>query len=92
MGFNMGIYNASTSLKGQVTVPAEVRKIMGLEPGGRLQFRTGEDGTVTVVAKRRGARGLKGIFGQPDAPIDVEAEIMKEVWQRNRPGASGSRS
>lgn len=88
----MGIYSANTSMKGQVTVPAEVRKLIGLEPGGKLQFRTKEDGTVTIVAKKRGARGLKGIFAQPSAPIDVDAEIMKEVWERNRPGAGGSRS
>lgn len=88
----MGIFEAKASTKGQVTVPAEVRKLLGLEPGGRLQFRTSGEGEVVMVAKKRGAMGLKGIFAKPNHPIDVDAEIAAEVEKRNRPGQRGSRS
>ena len=83
----MGYYEAKTSAKGQVTVPVEVRKLIGLPPGGKLGFRTLEDGTVVIRAKKRGAHGLKGIFAKPDAPINDDAEIQAEVWERNRPGS-----
>lgn len=88
----MGVYDAKTSQKGQVTVPVEVRKALGLLPGGRLQFRVQADGRVVLVAKKRGISHLKGIFATPDTPIDIEAEIMAEVQERNEPGSHGSRS
>jgi AbrB family looped-hinge helix DNA binding protein len=88
----MGIFTARTSMKGQVTVPAEVRKLLGLAPGGKLQFRTSESGKVEIVAKKRGAHGLRGIFPKSDIPLDIDAAIMAEVAERNRPGSKGSRS
>ena len=89
---NMGIFNTKLSDNGQVTIPAEVMELLKLEPGSGLQFRTYEDGTVHILAKKRGAQGLKGIFGRPAEPVDVDAAIAAEVWERNRPGGSGSRS
>lgn len=87
----VGIYDAKTSSKGQVTVPAEVRKLLGLEPGGKLQFRTSEEGKVEVVAKKRGLTHIKGLFTKPAKPIDDDAEIMAEVWERNYPESSPGR-
>ena len=88
----MGIFDANTSQKGQVTVPAEVRRILGLEPGGKLQFRTSEEGEVVIVAKKRGIAHLKGIFARPSEPIDIDAEIEAEVWERNLPQHPRGRS
>ena len=88
----MGVFDAKTSQKGQVTVPVEVRKALGLPPGGRLQFRVQDDGRVVLVAKKQGISHLKGIFATPDTPIDIEAEIMAEVVERNIPGNHRSRS
>lgn len=87
----MGLFEAKTSLKGQVTVPVQVRKALGLEGGGRLQFRTLEDGRVELRAKKRGLSHIKGLFTQPPQPIDDDAEIMAEVWERNRPRPSEER-
>jgi AbrB family looped-hinge helix DNA binding protein len=91
MEASMGIFDAKTSTKGQVTVPAEVRKLLGLEPGGKLQFRTTEEGKVEIVAKKRGIAHLKGIFARPSEPIDIDAEIAAEVWERNYPPHPRSR-
>jgi AbrB family looped-hinge helix DNA binding protein len=81
----MTIYNVKISQKGQVTIPTEVRKLIGLEPGGRVQFITTETGKVEVVAKKRGIGHLTGIFDRPSGPIDIDTEIQEEVWERNRP-------
>jgi AbrB family looped-hinge helix DNA binding protein len=88
----MGHYDAKTSAKGQVTVPIEIRRLLGLEPGGKVRFRTTPEGKVEIVAKKRGARGLKGIFAKPNEPIDIDAAIEAEIWERNKPGSVGSRS
>jgi AbrB family looped-hinge helix DNA binding protein len=90
-GMKMGYINAKSSDKGQVTVPAEIRKHIQLPPGGIMRFKIEEDGTVTVDAKKQGARGLKGIFAKPIAPIDDDAEISATVWERNRPDRTGPR-
>lgn len=87
----MGVYDAKTSQKGQVTVPAEVRKVLGLPPGGRLRFKVDDSGKVELVAKKRGLTHIKGLFAQPSEPIDVDAEIMAEVWERNYPALGAKR-
>ncbi|MGQ0485212.1 MAG: AbrB/MazE/SpoVT family DNA-binding domain-containing protein [Hyphomicrobiales bacterium] len=82
----MGLFEAKASTKGQVTVPVEIRKALGLVAGGLLQFRMLADGRVELRAKKRGLSHIKGLFERPSQPIDDDAEIMAEVWERNRPG------
>ncbi len=53
--------------KGQVTIPAEVRKALHLDPGDEIEFLVEEDGRVAV-------RGLKVV------PAD-QAWFWTEQWQ-----------
>lgn len=82
----MGVFDAKSSLKGQITVPSEVRDLIGLEPGGKVQFRTHADGRVEIIAKKRSIKGLKGLFAKPQKPVDVDKAISAEVRRRNQPG------
>lgn len=79
----MGRFEARTSLKGQATIPVEVRKALGLPPGGLVQFIVGDDGKVSVVAKKSGLAHLKGIFGPVSETIDIDEAIMETVSRRN---------
>ncbi len=88
----MGIFVSKLSQKSQTTIPSEVRELIGAVPGGQLQYWTMEDGTVVIKAKKKGLSGLKGLVPKTDKPIDIDAAIAKEVWERNKPGAKGSRS
>jgi antitoxin PrlF len=83
----MGLFDAKTSLKGQVTVPAEVRRLIGLEAGGKIQFQAEADGRVYLLAKKRSIKGLRGLVPPPPETVDVKAAIMSEVLRRNQPGA-----
>jgi antitoxin PrlF len=87
----MGYVNAKSTEKGQVTIPAEIRKHIGLPPGGILRFWIDENGTARFDAKKRGAQGLRGIFPRPGKPVDIDAEIAATVWERNRPDRKGPR-
>jgi AbrB family looped-hinge helix DNA binding protein len=87
----MGFQDSRVSQKGQVTIPAEVRRKIGLAPGGILRFKFEDDGSVTITAKKRGAHGLKGIFGKPAQPLHDDEEISATVWERNRPDRKGPR-
>ena len=81
----MGIFDAKSSQKGQVTVPVEVRTLLGLEPGGKIQFRTTNSGKVEIVAKKKGLSHLKRFFSPTQKTVDIEAEIEAEIMNRNKP-------
>ncbi len=81
----MAVYDAKTSRKGQATIPIEVRKIIGLQPGGTLQFLTTPDGDVRVVARKSSLRHLKGLFGPLSAPMDIDEAIAETVARRTDP-------
>ena len=75
----------TASAKGQVTIPADIRAMIGLEPGGSAQFVTNGRREVQLIAKRRDISHLFGIFGSQEETIDVDAAIMETVWEKNRP-------
>ena len=55
--------NSSTiSTKGQITVPQEIRKRLGLEPGDRVEFVI-EDGRTVVRPARSEANPFEKLIG-----------------------------
>ena len=44
--------------KGQVTIPKRVRDLLGIEPGGLVDFERGADGRVVLVKIGRKARPI----------------------------------
>lgn len=85
----MGRFEAKTSIKGQATIPIEVRKALGLPPGGSVQFVVDDEGKVSVVAKKSGLQHLRGIFGKVDGPIDIEEAIAETVRLRTSADREG---
>lgn len=53
---------ATVTSKGQVTIPAEIRKAMGLTAGERVVFTQLDDGTTVFRAKRRSVLELRGLL------------------------------
>ena len=53
---------ATITSKGQVTIPADIRKAMGLSAGERVIFTQLDDGTIVFRAKRRSILELKGLL------------------------------
>lgn len=45
---------AAVTLKGQVTIPVEIRRKLGLRQGSRVEFRVLEDRVELAVAHRPG--------------------------------------
>lgn len=48
--------------KGQVTIPADIRRALGLSAGERVVFTRLEDGTTVMRAKTRSLNDLKGLL------------------------------
>jgi AbrB family looped-hinge helix DNA binding protein len=42
-------YETNMTTKGQITVPKDVRDLLGLKPGHKVQIETDPDGTVRIV-------------------------------------------
>jgi antitoxin PrlF len=69
------------SSRGQVVIPIEIRKTLGLKEGDDLTFILNEDGKIKVeVLKKQRLSELLGILktNKPFQPVD---EIRKEVYR-----------
>ncbi|MGA9641724.1 MAG: AbrB/MazE/SpoVT family DNA-binding domain-containing protein [Terriglobales bacterium] len=78
---------ATLTSKGQITIPARVRNVLGLEAGDRVEFVEQGNGQFAIVAATRSVRELKGMFqGRRNKPVSIE-EMNAAIARR----ASGSR-
>lgn len=66
--------------KGQVTIPKEIRDLLGIEPGNALEFRINQAGDV-VVEKLGGVRptsrfeAVRGILGPSPSTDELMAML-----------------
>lgn len=75
----------SITVKGQATIPKQIREHLGLKPGDRLKFFLHPDGTVVLLPKLP-ARSLRGIVrSRRRKPVTLE-----EMTRVTAEGAGGS--
>jgi AbrB family looped-hinge helix DNA binding protein len=53
---------ATVTSKGQITIPADIRKALGLATGERVVFTRLDDGTTIMRSKTRSILELKGML------------------------------
>jgi antitoxin PrlF len=58
--------------KGQVTIPAEVRRRMGIDTGKRIDLVELKDGGFVIKPTVDDVRSLEGLLKKPDKPVSVE--------------------
>jgi len=63
---------ATLTAKGQVTIPADVRRRMGLDAGDRIEFVEIESGEYLIKPAIDDVRTLKGLLRKPANPISIE--------------------
>lgn len=61
--------------KGQVTIPLEVRRALGIHPGSDVEFRIEEQGVRLVVAPERVAEEIAGLRGAGSGELSTD-EIL----------------
>ncbi len=63
---------ATVTSKGQVTLPREVRTVLGVCAGDRLDFVRLDDGNYAIVPAARSIRSLKGVIPRLARTISLE--------------------
>ena len=68
------------TIKGQVTIPQDIREFAGFRPGTDVEFVIGDDGVVRVIAAGQGAGSrldavIAGLRGSADTGLTTD-EIM----------------
>lgn len=71
---------ATVSSKGQVVIPSDVRRKLGLTQGSVLRFVVDGD-SVRLLAAGGDIRKLKGRLPAPDSPVSVE-DMNDAIAQR----------
>ncbi len=64
---------ATLSSKGQITIPAEVRKDLHVDTGDRVEFVQIAPGRYEFVAASREVTELKGMFGPAKKIVSIDA-------------------
>lgn len=63
---------ATVTSKGQITIPLEIRKALGLKPGTRITFFQNAQGEFVLVPKTGSIRDLKGCVPKLDYVPTIE--------------------
>lgn len=67
---------ATVTSKGQVTIPADIRKSLGLVTGERVVFTQLDDGTTLMRTKKRSILDLEGLLKPLHGKRKVEVDDM----------------
>lgn len=63
---------ATMTSKGQVTVPKDVRVLLGLHTGTKIKFNVSDSGEVSFSPITNSITSLKGIVAKPSKPVSIE--------------------
>lgn len=63
---------STMTTKGQVTIPLDVRRRLGLDAGDRIEFVEIEKGMFAIKPAIDDVRTLKGLLRKPSKPVSVE--------------------
>jgi AbrB family looped-hinge helix DNA binding protein len=74
--------SAAVTSKGQITIPLEVRKKLGIKPGDRVRFIEGEKGEFILKPKTGSIRDLEGCVHWTGKPVTIEEmnETIAKGW------------
>ena len=83
---------ATLTSKGQITIPADVRRVLNVQAGDRVEFVQVEAGRFELVAATRSVRELKGMFGKATRTVSIEEMNRAIAEQAARAGARAGRA
>ena len=82
---------ATLTSKGQITIPADVRRVLNVQTGDRVEFVQIEPGRFELVAATHSVRELKGLFGRAARTVSID-EMNRAIAEHGaRAGERGGR-
>ena len=63
---------ATITTKGQITIPAEVRRALKVDTGDRVEFIEIEPGRYEFLAATHSVTELKGMFGKAKKVVSID--------------------
>ena len=63
---------ATVTSKGQIPIPVEVPRTLGLRSGSRVDFVRMDDGSYVIAPANRSVTALKGLVRPPPVPVAIE--------------------
>ncbi len=85
----MGEFVATITTKGQVTIPAEGRRHLGVNPGDKIAFVVEPDGTVRLRVPRypdvASLRGAAGSLKKPRSWEEMRAIAREAALESDQP-------
>ncbi len=83
---------ATLTSKGQITIPADVRRVLNVQSGDRVEFVQVEPGRFELVAATQSVRELKGLFGKAAKTVSI-ADMNRTIAESAaRAGLRGGRA
>ena len=76
--------SAKVTSKGQITLPKELRKSLGIKPGDRVSFQKTEKGNYELIAKTKTMEDIRGIISYDGPPLSTDDIV--ELVRRSRRG------
>ena len=63
---------STITTKGQVTIPKQIRNLLNVDKGDRVEFLVDDNGTVTIWPVTSDITELKGLVARPDKYISLQ--------------------
>lgn len=70
--------------KGQLTLPKEIRKILNLHSGNKVEFILDSDGNVKMIPIKSSIKDLKGIVPKPNKVVSLD-EMQEAIEKGSNP-------
>jgi AbrB family looped-hinge helix DNA binding protein len=71
---------ATATTKGQITIPAEIRKQLKIESGTRVRFEITEDGCIFTPLPEDSLEQMKGMFSNNGVNLSID-ELIEATGQ-----------
>ncbi len=86
----MKVYHAKLTAKGQLTLPQELRRSLGVVPGDLVEFVLHRNGEIFIHARNKPASAIVGkgaAFARPVSREQYERVLGEAVAARGKPPA-----
>ena len=63
---------STITTKGQVTIPKQIRNLLNIDKGDRVEFLVDDNGTVTIWPVTTDVTELKGLVSKPEKYVSLK--------------------